>query len=667
MKRTLIAIAALALSGAPKSPYSANDKAHYASEATVNFVRPGLVIRILGVEIAQDGVIRARYRLSDPRGLPLDRLGVTTPGNVNISFVIATIPAGQAQYTAYTVRTQNSTITGRSAIQAAADTNGVHTQTAEGEYTYTFGTRAPTGIDRAATHSVGAYGNRNLTEFDLGINYDDDVFTFVPNGARVTVTRDVIRNETCNRCHDQLAFHGGSRRSIELCVMCHSPQTTDPDTGNTVDMPTMIHRIHSGRNLPSVRAGTPYRIIGNQNTIHDYSTIAFPAIGAAANCTACHEKGKGAAQEDAWLQPSRAACGSCHDDVNFATGQGHVNLPQPNDARCGTCHIPQGELDRDASIVGSHVPLRLSTALPGTVFEIHEVSAAAGRAPTVTFSIKDKSGKPIAPASMDRLALVLAGPAVDYSAMVSEDPRRADGAADGRYFWTFQAPIPANARGTWSVGIEGYRNVTLLQGTTKQAVVRDAGDNKVMHFAVDGSRVAPRRRVVATDRCNACHSFLSLHGENRNQVEMCVLCHNPTATDAARRPANLMPAEAIDFRTMIHKIHSGKELPYRYSIYGFGGTENNYNEVGFPGDRANCSNCHLPGTEQLPLREGLLPVNDPRGRLNPAGPTTAACTSCHASVAAAAHALTATTPIGEACAVCHGPNADFSVGRVHAR
>jgi OmcA/MtrC family decaheme c-type cytochrome len=148
---------------------------------------------------------------------------------------------------------------------------------------------------------------------------------------------------------------------------------------------------------------------------------------------------------------------------------------------------------------------------------------------------------------------------------------------------------------------------------------------------------------------------------------MCVLCHNPTATDAARRPANLMPAEAIDFRTMIHKIHSGKELPYRYSIYGFGGTENNYNEVGFPGDRANCSNCHLPGTEQLPLREGLLPVNDPRGRLNPAGPTTAACTSCHASVAAAAHALTATTPIGEACAVCHGPNADFSVGRVHAR
>lgn len=667
MKRLLIAIAAMSLSSAPKSPFTARDKAHYADANTVNFVRPGLVIKVLSAEIAADGTVRARYRLTDPRGLGLDRLGVYTPGTVAVSFILATIPAGQTQYTAYTVRTQTSTINGRSAIQAGADTNGTHVQTAEGEYTYTFGTKAPSSIDRAATHSIGAYGNRNLSEFALGTNYDDDVFTFVPNGSRVTVTRDVIRNETCNRCHDQLAFHGGSRRSVELCVMCHTPQTTDPDTGNTVDMPAMVHKIHRGKDLPSVRAGVPYRIIGNQNSIHDYSEIGFPAIGGSSNCTACHEKGKGAAQEDAWLNPSRAACGSCHDDVNFATGQGHVNLPQPNDARCATCHIPQGELDRDASIVGAHVPMRLSTALPGTVFELHSVDAAAGRAPTVTFSIKDKSGMAIPPSTMSRLALVLAGPSIDYTTMVSEDPRQASGSTDGRYFWTFQAPLSANARGTWSVGIEGYRNATLLPGTTKQTVVRDAGDNKVIHFAVDGSPVAPRRRVVATERCNACHSYLSLHGDNRNQVEMCVLCHNPTATDAARRPANMMPAESVDFRTMIHKIHSGKELPYRYSIFGFGNVEINFNEVGFPGDRANCSNCHVNGSEQLPLRPGLSQVNDPRGKLNPVGPTTAACTSCHPSLEAASHALGATTPLGESCAVCHGPNADFAVSRVHAR
>lgn len=660
-------VTALTLISAPQSIYGPRDKARYARPDAVNFVRPGLVLRILGAEIGQDGVIRARIRITDPRGLPLDRLGVTTPGTVALSFVAATIPAGQKQYTAYTVRTQNSAITGRSAIQAAADTNGSFQQTADGEYTYTFGTRAPSGIDRSATHTIAVYSNRNLTELDLGTNYDDEAFNFVPDGSRVTVTRDVIKTATCNRCHDQLAFHGGARRSMEVCVTCHTPQTTDPDTGNTVDMTSMIHKIHAGRDLPSVQAGGKYQLIGFGNTVADYSHVGFPAAGGTANCTTCHEQGKGAAQEDAWLTPTRAACGTCHDRVNFATGEGHVNLPQPNDSRCSTCHIPQGEIERDASIVGAHAVMRQAASLPGTVFEIHDVNAAAGRPPTVTFSVKDKAGRTVAPSQMDRLALVLAGPAIDYTAFVSEDPRRAEGSQDGRYFWTFQNPLPANARGTWSVGIEGYRNQVLLAGTRKEVTVRDAGVNKVFHFAVGGARLEPRRQVVTTAKCNACHSSLSLHGDNRNAVEMCVLCHNPVTTDAARRPAAEMPAESIDFRLMIHRIHNGKELGRRYSLYGFGNVEHNYNDVGFPADRANCSMCHVNGSEQLPLREGLANVADPRGRINPVGPTAAACIACHNSVPAASHALLTTSPLGEACAVCHGPNADFAVSRVHAR
>jgi hypothetical protein len=43
-----------------------------------------------------------------------------------------------------------------------------------------------------------------------------------------------------------------------------------------------------------------------------------------------------------------------------------------------------------------------------------------------------------------------------------------------------------------------------------------------------------------------------------------------------------MPSQYVDFRTMIHKIHSGDELPYKYSIDGFGGTVHNYNEVAYP-------------------------------------------------------------------------------------
>ncbi len=664
---TLTFLAATLIS-ATKWPFNENQKAYYADKNLINFVRPGLVIKITAAEIAQDGTIKARFKLTDPQGLGLDRLGVNTPGAIGVSFIAATIPANQTQYTAYTTRVQNSPITGRSATQAGSDAGGLFQQVGDGEYTYTFATKAPSTIDRTATHSIGAYGSRNLNEFDLGIQRDDDVFTFVPNGAAVKVTRDVIKTATCNKCHDPLALHGGNRRSVELCVMCHTPQTTDPDTGNTVDLKVMVHRIHTGKELPSVQAGKPYIIIGNAQSVNDYSKFGFPAANGTANCLACHEQGKGAAQQDAYLNPSRAACGSCHDNVNFATGENHANLPQISDNQCSTCHIPQGELEFDVSILGAHQDPRFSRDLPGTVFELVRVDdVGPGKKPTVTFTLKDKQGNPIKASDMTRLALVLAGPTSDYAGFDSEDPRTALGPGNGTYFWTFATALPANAKGSYSIGIEGYRNVTLLPGTKKEMVVRDAGVNKVIHFAADGSKAEPRRQVVALSKCNACHASLSLHGNNRNAIEMCVLCHNPNQTDIARRPATALPPESVNFRVMIHRIHTGAELGYDYSIFGFGNVENSYKDVGFPGDRRNCGTCHVNGSEQLPLNSNLLPVTDPRGYLNPVGPTAASCLSCHPSLQAASHALANTTRLAESCSVCHGPNADFAINRVHAR
>jgi len=41
---------------------------------------PGLVAKIISASIANDGTIQARFTLTDPKGIPLDRNGIDTPG-----------------------------------------------------------------------------------------------------------------------------------------------------------------------------------------------------------------------------------------------------------------------------------------------------------------------------------------------------------------------------------------------------------------------------------------------------------------------------------------------------------------------------------------------------------------------------------------------------------
>jgi OmcA/MtrC family decaheme c-type cytochrome len=176
----------------------------------------------------------------------------------------------------------------------------------------------------------------------------------VPNGSAVVTTRDVIWTVSCDRCHDQLSAHGGSRRGMAICVMCHTPQNIDAATGNLLDLKVMSHKIHMGFSLPSVIAGTPYQIVGFQNSVNDFSKVVDPAM--AQHCTVCHDQAIGAAQATAYLtEPTRVTCGSCHDNVNFATGANHPGGAEPNDNLCSTCHVPLGASDFDASIVGAHV------------------------------------------------------------------------------------------------------------------------------------------------------------------------------------------------------------------------------------------------------------------------------------------------------------------------
>ena len=71
-------------------------------------------------------------------------------------------------------------------------------------------------------------------------------FNFVPNGSPVTHVRDIVETATCDGCHDELSHHGGQRRQVALCILCHQPQSHEESVGNTVDFKVMIHKLHFG-------------------------------------------------------------------------------------------------------------------------------------------------------------------------------------------------------------------------------------------------------------------------------------------------------------------------------------------------------------------------------------------------------------------------------------
>jgi OmcA/MtrC family decaheme c-type cytochrome len=684
---------------------------------SVDFVTPGLVITIKSASISSAGAISMTYTLADPNGLPLDATGATTPGVISLAYAAAYIPKGQAQYVAYTTASATGKVLG-TITRPDFELGKPATQIAPGQYKYTFTAQAPAGFDPTVTTTVEVAGNRDLTPFDQGTSYAGTTFNFVPNGSLVTVTRDVIRTESCNGCHYQLAFHGGYAHGMEACVLCHQPQNADPVTGNSLDAKVFFHSLHMGSQLPSVvgtktNPSVPYEVAGYMGFITNFSTVIDPADPS--RCEVCHSQTTGAKQATAFLTtPSRAACGACHNDIDFATGfsngpeVNHPGGPQANDSQCSQCHIPQGQQPFDASILGAHVvptdtaatyPQNPDTLLPGVNLAITSVTnTSAGKTPTVHFTLQDNKGNNIPLSQPEVIEFTMAGPTTDYGytsfgsdtastpGYVTESAAKATCNSSGTCSYTFTHAIPKGATGTYTMAGEALVSQTVLAGTTDQQIVEVGAKNPLVNFSVDGSAIAPRRTVVSLSNCNNCHVALSLHGNLRNQVEYCVMCHNPSNTDASQRPNAVIasyrtqPAQGINMNLLVHRLHDGvnaatDDPKNPYIVVGYMGSINNFSGTLFPamspaGEATymqNCAMCHVNSTEQndLPQMGNLNQVVDPQGWINPVGPISSACSGCHVSKEEASHFLANTDALGESCSVCHSAGAQFAVDSVH--
>lgn len=663
-----------------RAVYTETSKEYYLTQDQFDFARPGYNIKINSVTIGADRKPVVDVNITDSLGAPLDRLGVQTPGVCSASFVIAWYNPTTRDYTSYLTRTRTGAA--GTVTQATSDSGGKFNDIEVGHYTYTFAGTVPASFDKTKTHTLGVYGTRTMPDFIPilgGKTYNANVeFDFRPDAGTITDKWDQIRESTsCNNCHDPLVVHG-RRQDAKLCVLCHQPQTADAVTGNVLDMRIFIHKIHRAPNL----AAGDY-MIGTTS----YKNVTFPQD--IRNCANCHE-GRTAsnkpAQSDTWYtKPSRAACGSCHDDLNFATGANHPGGAQADDGACASCHVPQGDQEWDAGIKTAHTVPDKSKQLPGLKAAILSVTGTGpGQKLTVTFKLTNGDGTIVDPAHIGAsasLSLVLAGPTTDYGDGQTAPAQPISESAIGANFngsiatYTFTKPIPANATGTWAVAVQTRRTITLNPAPVKGPnTFTEGAFNPVTYFAVTDGAPVPRRTVVSLDKCNDCHDRLATlfsHGGQRIAIEYCVFCHNPKADDGARRPASAAPAESISFKRMIHRIHTGENLTQDYSVYGFSGTAASFNEVTYPGNTKDCLACHTStSTYSLPLDKGTIPNITLRDYFSPQGPATAACLGCHDNVDAAAHAYlnTVTSPFfAEACATCHGVGKDWDVVKEHAQ
>ncbi|MDE2150202.1 MAG: OmcA/MtrC family decaheme c-type cytochrome [Gammaproteobacteria bacterium] len=633
-------------------------------------------------------------------------------------------------------------------IVAARDSGGTLVDHGDGTYTYTFGfditnVTQPVAVsfDSALTHRI-AIDIRSSTLPQA----NNAIYTWQPStGATAGIPgRAIVEIASCNECHDRLTAHGGPRQDTRLCVTCHNPGSTEANSGNSLDFRVMIHKIHDGANLPSVQAGTPYIIYGFQNSVNDFSDVVFPQD--VRNCEKCHDAANPNTPDAAnhFNNPSIQACGACHDDVDFAQGQagGHPGGVVTDNSQCTVCHAA-GRIA--GSVEDSHL-------IPGKVaaakFQYNILSitnTAPGQKPMVKFSVTNPQNNDqpydlatdpsfTAAGGASRLAVDIAwrttedsgddfgneGSGVNPGQPVSINAlTAATSNGDGTYTVTSAVPIPGNATGSGEVAIEGHP----AGDFNGDGVYTDRVPvtSVIQYFPITDSTAVPRRAPVDVAKCQNCHGQndgLSLHGNNRtDNVKLCVICHNPNDTDIAQRPIdpdatpNGVNTAAVDgleqrpinFDRMIHSIH-GADFRAQlgaaaFVIYGFGGSVNNFGDVGFPGILQDCNQCHQNNSYQLPLRAGLLGTTvdthatevangsggkmiSPQSALQDVAaysritPIAAACSACHADAQARAHMMqnggsfgATQSQIGtafvESCSVCHEPGAIADVAKEH--
>lgn len=431
-----------------------------------------------------------------------------------------------------------------------------------------------------------------------------EVYDFVPATGKVltdaagkqTFERNLVPTSACNGCHTNIASIMGhtARPNVLLCDICH----TSTNTSGEGEMVTLIHRIHTGKNLvvPVLAENVlyPTKLAPRTAPLVDYTAIAMPAGMDMLNCTVCHVSGRP-------TDINRKTCGSCHNGINFAAGTGTTNagvttghggslapLPQANDTGCGTCHNNDSTVLKHATDYATPNNPKTPAGLVNFKYDLKSVAVdATTNDATVIFRILSDGG--VSGAAMAPVTFTAAGgltgftggpsflfaynkstanqpfttsPDYNNAGLKAAQPKSvaistlASGAngtlgtpdASGYYTATVTAAASGLTTGAKmrTVALQGYfTQVSPAAGRHTISVVK----------TVTGDTA--RRVVIDSGKCGACHEVFEGHGGNRNIGKetvgeaVCTLCHVPnlsssgkgTNAAAATFPASMTAAE----------------------------------------------------------------------------------------------------------------------------
>lgn len=562
----------------------------------------------------------------------------------------------------------------------------------DGRYTYTFALDVanvtepvPVEYSPTLTHRVGL-------EVRGFAPVRNPTFDVRPSDGATTglFSRDIASTESCNDCHEDLSLHGGARFVVDDCVICHNPGSADANSGNTVDMTVMTHKIHYGADLPSVVAGGDYCIYGFRDSLHCYGDVVYPRN--VTDCESCHDAGDPETPDASnWFtRPNGAACGACHDDVDFDTGINHGPGIPAIDSECATCHVDDAGSSLDVREAHRDLAAERRANYSFNILGID--FAGPGAAPVVTFSVTDPANgdarydlanDPVLTAST--LRFLVAWNTIDYhntgNGQENAQPERTDVYAGGALQATNNGDFTYSLTLTPVAPDAVGSGVVTFEGRVQSPVGRVPVTTAHRYFAITDDPLDPveRRVSVEIERCDACHGFVTFHGDNRNDsIESCQVCHNPNAAGAA------VPSAPLDMKHFLHRIHAVDDIRY-------------------PQRASNCTACHTDdGFFPVAADSGVLATSVDRGALpvdptdnNRISPNSAACSVCHSSADARAHMMQnggsfdacqetdgtlrervdvcglggdkSGMLVIESCLVCHGPGRIADVAAAHGQ